>query len=264
MARWGSSEVWVGEGLRREVFFLPSHGAELYGSVYAPVSLAEPSTGIVFCNSWGFEGNQASRIVHLTSLAFARAGGVAFNFHYPGFGDSTGDFERATIDALADAAVDAAHVAAHRYPETRWVLAGLMLGASIASLAADRGAQAERLLFVQPALRPERYFARLERASRRSIGQPPPVEGFAYGYPLSPEALDSATAADADVEVALSRFSGEGTIVRYSEPAELAGVPERFDHVVAEGAWRFGAVEYLELIRATSRWLNKDSGLLPR
>ncbi|MGC1852022.1 MAG: hypothetical protein WA687_06245 [Solirubrobacterales bacterium] len=263
MARWGDSGTWVGEGLRREVFFFPSQGVELYGSVYAPASPTESPPGVVFCNSWGFEANQASRIVHLASLSFARAGGVAFNFHYPGFGDSAGDFERATVDVLASAAVDAARVAVHRYPQTRWVLGGLMLGASIASLAADRGAPAERLLFIQPALRPERYFARLERASRRSIGWPPPVEGFAYGYPLSSAVLDSAAAADAAVDASLSRFRGEGTIVRYAEPTEIEGVPERFNQYVTEGVWRFGAKEYLELIRATSKWLCKDSGLLP-
>lgn len=262
--RWSDANTWAGKDLRREVFFFPSRGARLYGSVYATASTSEPPSGIVFCNSWGFEGNQASRIVHWTSLSFARSGGVALGFHYPGFGDSTGDFAEATIDDLAAAAVDAIGEAARRYPKTRWVLAGLMVGASVASLAVDRGAKVDRLLLIQPELRPQRYFARLERASRRSLGNPPPVEGYAYGYRLSSALLGSIAAADEAVEAALSRYPGTGTIVRYAEPSEVTGAPRRFEHVCASGRWRFGAEDNSELIRTSSRWLREDSGLLSR
>jgi len=260
---WSDSGSWTGEKLRRDVFFFPSGGDDLYGSIYAPPS-GEPSLGVVFCNSWGFEGNQAGRIVHWVSYGLALAGGAGFCFHYPGFGDSHGDFADASLERLAEAAVDATAEAARRHPQTRWVVAGLMLGGSIAALATDRGADVEDLLLVQPNLRPAKYFARLERASRRSIGDPPPADGFAYGYPLGSGLLDSAAAADAQVEGALSRFAGVGTIVRYENPAELDGAPERFHKISVPGTWRFGKEEAPELIRGTSAWLRKGSGLLTR
>jgi alpha/beta superfamily hydrolase len=263
VSRWAESESWTGTNLRREVFYFPSQGEDLYGSVYGPLS-ATPPLGIVVCGSWGFEGNQASRIAHWVSYGLALAGAAGFCFHYPGFGDSYGNFAEATLDRLASATVDATLEASRRHPETRWVLVGPMLGASVAALAADRGAEVERLLFVQPALRPAKYFARLERASRRSIGRPPPVKGFVYGYPLSPALLESVAGADAAVEDALSRFSGEGTIFRYAEPAEVQGAPERFEQFSVPGAWRFGKEDTPELIRATSKWLRKDSGMLTR
>lgn len=255
--------AWTGEKLRREAFFFSSGGDELYGSLYAPPA-GEPSLGVVFCNSWGFEGNQASRIAHWASYGLALAGGAGLVFHYPGFGDSHGDPRDATLDRLAEAAAGARAEAARRHPETLWVPAGLMLGGSIAALAVDRGPAADHLLLVQPALRPSRYFARLERASRRSTGELPPASGHAYGYPLGPRLLESAASADAEVEAALARFSGEGTIVRYEAPAELDSAPERFEHVTAPGTWRFGKEEIPELIKATSTWLRKGSGLLGR
>lgn len=238
-AHWSDAAIWEGEGLRREAFFFASHGVDLYGSIYAAVPPS--SLGVVFCNSWGYEANLTSRLVHPLSLAIAGAGGVALNFHYPGFGDSQEDLGETTLDAMADAAVDAVREASKRYPGANWTLAGLMLGASIAALAADRGVEAEELLLVQPTLRPSSYFARLERASKRSIGKPAPVEGFAFGYPLPQSLLASAPAADAAVEAALARFPGKGTIARYAEPEEIEGAPESFEHVCAPGVWRFGA-----------------------
>jgi hypothetical protein len=260
MNRWSDSGSWVGEELRRDVFHFPSQGVNLYGSVYSP-STSEATSGIVICNAWGFEGNQMSRIVHGVSLAFARAGGVAFSFHYPGFGDSFGDFEQATIETLTVSVADALREAARRHPGVSWTLAGLRLGAALAALASVRDPGARRLLLVQPVLRPSRHFDRLQRASRRS--QPPRYFGVAFGYRLTAAVLESAAAADADVDEALASFSGEGTVVRYAEP-EPAGMPERFEQVLASGVWRFGSRDHPALLEATAAWLRRPSGVLSR
>jgi hypothetical protein len=251
--------------MRREVFFFDSGGAELYGSIYAGAKRSQP-LGVLFCNSWGYEGNLASRLIHPISVSVARAGGVAASFHYPGFGDSLGDFEAATIDVLAEVAADAIREASRRYPDARWILAGLMIGASVAVLASDRGTAAEQLLLVQPSLRPARYFARLERASKRSLSGPAPTpsEGFAFGYPLSPLLLESAAAADAAVEAALSAFDGEGAIVRHEEPAEIEGAPERFEQVCVPGRWRYGTRDDPALLSSTSAWLRQSAAVATR
>jgi hypothetical protein len=257
MSRWADAGTWVGDGLRREVFYFPSSGAELYCSVYAPSTSA--SVGVLLCNSWGFEGDQGSRLVHPLSMSFARAGGVAVSFHYPGFGDSHGELEEATMDALAGAAVDALGEAARRHPRTRWIAAGLMLGASVACLAADRAAGIDDLLLVQPALSPTRYFERLERASRRALGGPAAREGFAFGYPLAQAMLASTRRADAEVAAALSRFQGGGAVVRYEKPDEVERAPERFERICAPGTWRFGSQDNNHrdpaLAHLATRWL---------
>ena len=74
-------------------------------------------------------------------------------FHYPGYGDSSGQGEAVTIDALVDAAVAATAEAAARSPGTTWIMAGTLLGASVAAMAAQ-AARVRHLLLVQPALDP--------------------------------------------------------------------------------------------------------------
>jgi alpha-beta hydrolase superfamily lysophospholipase len=259
---WSDASTWTGEGLRREVFFFESSGIELYGSIYAPLST--PHLGVVFCNSWGIEGDQGSRLAHPLALAVAAGGGVAALFHYPGFGDSRGDVGEATMGRFADAARDAVGEASRRHPGLDWMLAGLMLGASVASLAVGRDADVGELLFVQPLLRPGRYFARLRRASRSSIGRAasggPSGSAYAFGYPLPDSMLASAPAADSAVEEELAAFAGAGTIVRHQQPAEIVGAPARFQSIFAPGTWRFGSTDSNHadpaLLRVAADWLD--------
>jgi hypothetical protein len=253
--RWADAATWSGDGIAREVFFFRSGAVDLYGSVYAaerPLPL-----GVVICNSWGYEANLASRIVHPVSIGVAQAGGVALSFHYPGFGDSEGDFAATTIDAMAHAAQDAVREASRRHPATRWVLVGLMFGASIAAIATAREPGIDRLLLVQPALRPGAYFGRLARVAKRSLGPPAPepAPGYAFGYRLTPELVESAPAADAVVEAALAGFSGEGAVVSCETPEEIVGAPERFECIRTRGSWRIGVRDMRELTAATVAWL---------
>jgi alpha/beta superfamily hydrolase len=256
--RWSDRESWADESIRREAFFFASGGAQLYGSLYAAASPA-PDDGVAICNSWGFEANQCDRIMHRLALARARAGEAALIFHYAGFGDSPGDLGEATMEALASAAVDAVAEASRRLPGTSWALAGLMLGASVAALAAG-GAGADRLLLVQPALEPSRYFARLERSAKRSAARVPARAGNAYGYPLPHRILEAAPKIDAAVAQALVDFAGRGGVVRHTEPAVGDLVPDRFEQVVLPGTWRFGADPKPALAEAADRWLQGTAG----
>lgn len=254
--------TWEGAGLRREVFFFPSGGVEIYGSIYAPVAPAPTSLGVVLCNSWGYEASIGGRTMHLLSLATAQAGGVALNFHCPGFGDSQGDPQATTMEAMSLAAADAVGEASRRYPGRRWILAGLRLGASVAALAAGRCLDVEHLLLIQPALRPGHYFDRLERVSKRSLGSgaPPPAPGFAYGYPLAPAMLDSAAPADFAVEAALAAFGESGAVVKHEAPAAPDEAPERFERVIAPGPWRFAAKDDPALVDSAATWIGRHMG----
>jgi alpha/beta superfamily hydrolase len=254
--RWGDTGRWAGGGLRREAFFFPSGGEQLYGSLYAADSSA-PVAAIAICNSWGFEGNQSDATVQSIALASARAGAAALLFHYPGFGDSHGDLAEATIESLVDAAVDAVEEASRRLTVSRWTLAGLMFGAPVATLAAER-TRAARLLLIQPALESAPYFARLERSARRAAIRVPARAGNAYGYPLPRRIVDAAPEIDSAVAKTLPEFAGEGAVVRYAEPPRGEPVPERFEDVVLPGAWRFGARQKPELAEVAAGWLARD------
>ncbi len=253
--RWGDTGTWVGDDLRRDVFFFESGGERLYGSIYSAPSPA-PTGGVAICNSWGFEGNQSDAMIHGIALKTARRGGAGLVFHYPGFGDSHGDIADTSIDSLVDATVDAVGEARQRVPGTRWTLAGLMFGASVAVLAARRAA-IDRLLLIQPNLQASPYFSRLERSARRAAVRVPARADNAYGYPLPSRILDQAPAIDAAVADALAGFEGAGAVVRYEEPPRSELIPERFDDVTVPGTWRFGARQKPELGRAVSDWLRQ-------
>lgn len=254
-SRWSATQKWVGDDLSREAFFFPAAEERAYGSIYAATSRSHPF-GLVICNSWGFEGNQSDRTMHLMALAAARAGGISLIFHYPGFGDSPGRLVESSMSTLVNATVGAVGEGSRRYPSTRWVLAGLMFGASVACLAAGRTA-ADRLLLVQPSLEPSRYFRRLERSARRAAIRVPARTGNAYGYPLPHRILAAGSTLDAEVTEALSGFDGEGAIVRYAKPPAPESIPAQFDEVIVPGVWRFGARQSPHLARHASKWLEQ-------
>lgn len=253
MGRWDEIDSWAGEGLRREVFFFECGGTELFGSLYAAEPLSH-DLGVAICNSWGVEADQASRLVHPLALSLAQAGGAAVVFHYPGFGDSGGEPEAATMEAMADAATAALREGRRRVPDAAWMLAGVMLGAAVACMALDR-AEPEALLLVQPALQPSEYFDRLTRKAKRAAALRRSGDGTVFGYPASEALLRSAAEADAAVAAALDRFEGPGAVVRYSSPGGTDEVPERFDQISVEGTWHFAARDNSKLGRAAAEWL---------
>lgn len=250
--RWDETGTWIGDGLRREVFFFSSEGGRLYGSIYAAAS--PPASAVALCNSWGYEGNQSDATMQAIALATARAGGAALLFHYPGFGDSEGDLAEATMATMVNAAVDAVREATRRLGAVSWTLGGLMMGAPVAALAAERAGIAQ-LLLIQPVLRSSPYFAKLERSARRAAIRVPARRDNAYGYPLPRRILDAAPAIDLAVAEALGDFPGEGAVVRYAEPPREQAIPGRFEDVVLPGTWRFGARQRPELAQATIGWL---------
>jgi hypothetical protein len=252
--RWHDTGEWVGRGIRREVFFFESGGAQLYGSLYAATSPGGPA--VALCNSWGYEGNQSDPTIHRIALTVARAGGTGLLFHYPGFGDSYGELAEASLETLVDAAVGAVEEGRRRSPEASWALAGLMFGASVTTLAARRAA-VDRLLLVQPVSRHSAYFSRLERSARRAAIRVPARAGNAYGYPLPRRILDSAAGIDEAVAAALTDYEGTGAIVRYEEPATGQPAPDRFEELVLPGTWRFGARQRPELAETAGGWLSR-------
>ncbi len=257
------SGTWIGDGLRREVFFFSSGGVELYGSLFAAAQPSRPY-GVVACGSWGTEADRTDPLVRSVALEMARIGGAGLVFHYPGYGDSHGDLADLELGDLIQAACDAIAAASRRCPELSWILAGFMVGASIACLA-QRQASVERLLLVQPALRPGSYFKRLATSRRPLAPGPSPRQmmevgtapGMAYGYPVPARILERAEVADAAVESALQAFQGDGAVIRHRALNEADAVPERFERVDVPGTWRFGSQNNPRLGEATADWLKR-------
>jgi alpha/beta superfamily hydrolase len=262
VSQWDEYGTWVGEDLRREVFFFRSGDTELYGSLYAAAELSSP-VGVVACGSWGTEADRTDALLRKVVVEAARLGGAGLVFHYPGYGDSYGDLADVEMADLSRAASRAVEEATSRCRDLTWLLAGFMFGASVASLA-HRSAGVEQLLLVQPDLRPGRYFERLAKTRRPLAPGPSPrqmmevgtASGMAYGYPVPARILESGRAVDATVSDALEDFHGHGAVVRHpgDEPDHA---PPRFERVEVPGAWRFGSQNNPRLAQAAVAWLEQ-------
>jgi alpha/beta superfamily hydrolase len=253
MGRWDELDSWAGEGMRREVFFFRSGGVDLYGSLHAADPQAR-SFGVVMCNSWGIEADQANRIIYPLAVSVARAGGAALVFHYPGFGDSDGEPDAVTIDSMAAAAGAAVEEGRRRLPVAAWMLAGFMLGASVACLAADP-ARADALLLVQPSLRPAEHFDELIGKAKRLAAISRSGDEAVFGYSLEHALLSSARKAEPAVAAALGAFAGPGAVIRCSSPSVTDDMPTHFERIEVDGAWRFGTRETMGLDTAAGGWI---------
>lgn len=260
--RSDDGDVWVGEGLRREVFFFDSRGVRLYGSLYKAAEISQPF-GVLACNSWGVEADRADPLQRSVALEMAQRGGAGLVFHYPGYGDSYGDLASLDLAALTETAIDAHAEAARRCPDVAWTLAGFMLGASVACLARQH-VGVEKLLFVQPTLQPGSYFQWLSKRTQPLAPGPSPKEmmkagttpWMAYGYPIPRRIAESAAEVDMAVDAALNAFDGSGAIVRQEKPAtEL--VPRGFEEIEVPGTWRFGSLDHSHLAMGSVRWLDR-------
>lgn len=266
MSRWSGNSTWEGDGLRREVFFFfSSGGARLYGSLFAASEPSRPF-GVVACGSWGVDADRTDPLLRSSALAMARLGGAGLVFHYPGYGDSYGDLAEVELEDLRDAAVSAAEEASRRCPGLDWIFAGFMFGGSIASLARQRTG-GERLLLVQPALRPGSYFEFLANRSEPLAPGPTPREmmssgstpGMAYGYPIAARIRARGDQADAVVAESLAEFDGKGAVICYPlrEREEPEPVPESFERIETPGRWYFGAENHPRLASAVATWLDE-------
>jgi hypothetical protein len=251
---WSDASTWTGGGLRREVFFFPSSGEDLYGSLYASLDRRH-SYGLVICSSWGVEADRSQGLSHSLARSMAASGGAALVFHYPGYGDSTGDVASVTMDDLADAVVHATAEASKRHRGANWILVGMMFGASVAALAL-REAEVRYLLLIQPALDPGAYLRDLVRMARRArlgVGE---EAGFAFGYPVPANIIHADSGLASLVKTRLAGFHGRSGIIQYSSPSGAAALDD-FQHITVPGTWTFGAKHHPELRRAAADWIDR-------
>ncbi len=101
---------------------------------------------MLLCNPFGEEASRAHRTFRVLATQLERAGFAALRFDYSGTGDSEGESEDATLDAwISDIAAAAERLRAAS-GAARIAIIGLRLGATLAALAAARGAVRPRHL----------------------------------------------------------------------------------------------------------------------
>jgi alpha/beta superfamily hydrolase len=119
---------------------------QLLGALHHPQRLRPRSTAVLLCNPFGEEASRAHRTFRVLATQLERAGFAALRFDYSGTGDSGGESEDATLEAwLADIGTAADRLQSAS-GASRIAILGLRFGATLAALAAARGAVRPRHL----------------------------------------------------------------------------------------------------------------------
>lgn len=163
-------------------FYLASGGTSLFAWLHRSRPKEVSATGLVICNPFGFEEVCAHRSLRHLAMAAAEAGIPAMRFDYAGCGNSEGD--DFLPDRLAEW-VKSIHRAADALKQMTGVtsicLAGLRLGATLATLAALQRDDVSGLVAIAPILRGRNYLRELTMLGITGAAPVPPEAGPADG-----------------------------------------------------------------------------------
>ncbi len=119
---------------------------QLLGAIHHPQRLRARTTAVLLCNPFGEEASRAHRTFRVLATQLERAGYTAMRFDYSGTGDSLGESADATIDGWITDVGHAADRLRQASGASKIAIIGLRLGATLAALAAARGAARPRHL----------------------------------------------------------------------------------------------------------------------
>jgi hypothetical protein len=230
---WSEASKWDDETCHRESFRLSSGDDKLYASLYSSRPTT-PKMGVVVLPHWGHDGRFLLEWCHALALGAARLGGCGLLVHWPGSEDSEGDPGRVTVDQLVQAVLSALCAGKERLPEVPWSVAGVRLGATVASIAAAR-AEAHKVALVQPVLDPEPYFNGVERRARlvRALTRGAPHPGWGFGEEV-PSGLRGLSAGL--VRKGLEGLRADVAVVHYRLPV-LGPLPPNIRDITVRGKW---------------------------
>lgn len=145
-------------------FYFGQRGRPLFGWLHPAPSA---SVGLLICNPFGDEAIRAHRTVHHLAARASAAGIPAFRFDYDGTGDSAGhDLEP---DRLAQW-LSSVHLAADALRRlsgvTTLCLAGIRLGATLATLAAQERSDVAGIIAIAPVVSGKAYVRELRLLQR--------------------------------------------------------------------------------------------------
>jgi hypothetical protein len=139
-----------------------------------------PRQGVVVLPHWGHDGRFLLEWCHRLTFGVAKLGGCGLLVHWPGSEDSEGDTAEVTVDQLVQAVLSALRTGRERFPEVPWSLAGIRLGATLASIASAQ-AGVHKVALVQPEFDPVSYFKAVERRARLNWARGAPHRGWGLG-----------------------------------------------------------------------------------
>jgi pimeloyl-ACP methyl ester carboxylesterase len=180
-------------------FFFGDSARPLLGRHHPPPGAPARRWSVVLCNPFGQEYLRAHRSLRELAHRLAQAGFHVLRFDYYGCGDSAGESDEGSLaqwQADIEAAVDEVREAAGT---PRVALVGLRLGATLAALVAERRADLDHLVLLDPIVDGAAYLRELKAAdeswlrehAHREVarGEGPPAE--ALGFPVAAPLAES-------------------------------------------------------------------------
>ena len=185
---------------------------------------------VVLCQPFGDEAIKARRVLFNLASAWAAEGADVLLVDYAGTGNSTGTFERVTLDTLLEDIGTSIDELRKMTDKNRITLAGLRFGATAAALAAEKVTEISNLILLEPVVVPIEYLRESLRANlatqmmifgkvryNREILEQRILQGKAvdvFGFPLTKEFFSSTSAVDLRNDVSI--FKGKVSIIPIS------------------------------------------------
>jgi pimeloyl-ACP methyl ester carboxylesterase len=152
-----------------KIFHFGVSDRPLLGSLNQAKRLRARSGAVLLCNPMGAEALLAHRLYRVLAEQLEQAGFTVLRFDYSGTGDSAGGDESTGVAAWLGDIRMAAEELARAAPGTRLVIAGVRLGATLASLATARlPLRARQLVLWDPIVNGAAHLSELA-ASHRSF-----------------------------------------------------------------------------------------------
>ncbi|WP_409076982.1 serine aminopeptidase domain-containing protein [Paraburkholderia sp. FT54] len=218
-----------------------------FGWLHRPAD-AQPETGVVLCNPFGYEALCTYRGWRDLADRLAARGIAVLRFDYPGTGDSSANEDdpqrlRAWLDSIKAAALWLRAETA----VTRLSLCGLRLGATLAALAAEEMGGVDDLALLMPVSSGKGYIRELELqhqswlSAQHALGLGLDAETShtvgAHGFRLYPDTLE--TLAKVDLERTMQCPARRVLLQDLNESARLKRMAARYQTLDAQTELQF-------------------------
>ncbi len=148
--------------MQEKPFFFEDEAKRLFGILHLPP--APKPQGYVFCHPFAEEKLWSHRVFVNFARRLCRAGHPVLRFDYRGHGDSSGDFEDATVETRVADIQSAIDTLCAKVEGLAGVgLIGLRFGASLAALAAENDTRVNALVLWEPVVKGAQHIKEMLR-----------------------------------------------------------------------------------------------------
>jgi len=163
-----------------EAFYFGAPGSRLFGAYHAPSGGDVRDCGVILCYPMGREYLSAVRQYRLLATQVAGAGFPVLRFDFFACGDSQGDCSEGSVARWCEDVSTVIAELRSRHRLSRFCLAGLRLGASIAMMSGIGRADLQALVLWDPVIQGGVYLRELRLRRREAFWEMPPAKARSF------------------------------------------------------------------------------------